>query len=343
MLMRDNEHINYHKRMKGKVLILTNMYPSLKKKWLGTFVRDQVKTLRGMGSYHIKLFLIKGKQSGGSNLDYLKGYFRLLTLLKKNDYDIIHSHHLFTTILYKLTFHNTPIVYTIHEGEFFKTNIVKRFLFRACARRADFVFFVNFKAYQYMNLKNSMFLPCGVDTKVFNVIDSRESLRKELNLKASKFYIFFPADPERPEKNAKFVYKFIDVYRAWLLRENIKFVFGGHIKHYEMPIWMNATDLLISFSNYESDGMVFKEAMACNLPIISFDIGNARRYFGSDEGCGSIISPEFEQFREKILYWKNKGRSAGRKQLLQFGLDIGTVSKNISDVYCGMMKSKNTF
>ncbi len=52
-----------------------------------------------------------------------------------------------------------------------------------------------------------------------------------------------------------------------------------------MPLYMNACDILLLTSLHEGSPNVVKEALACNLPIISTDVGDVRMRIGGVEGC----------------------------------------------------------
>jgi len=109
-----------------------------------------------------------------------------------------------------------------------------------------------------------------------------------------------------------------------------------------MAVTMNAADILLSFSDYESDGMTFKEAMACNLPVITFDVGNCQLYF-DDEKSGSIIAPDDDSLKRSIVYWL-ENKSTGRDKLLQLAMDLNSVAGKVSAIYQDVsnISKKNT-
>jgi teichuronic acid biosynthesis glycosyltransferase TuaC len=41
------------------------------------------------------------------------------------------------------------------------------------------------------------------------------------------------------------------------------------IEYEQVPIWLNASDVLLVTSHHEGSPTIVKEALACNLPIVS--------------------------------------------------------------------------
>ena len=58
-----------------------------------------------------------------------------------------------------------------------------------------------------------------------------------------------------------------------------------HEAHERMPLFINACDALVLASDAEGSPMVIKEAMACNLPIVSVDVGDVAEIIGKTPGC----------------------------------------------------------
>jgi teichuronic acid biosynthesis glycosyltransferase TuaC len=116
-------------------------------------------------------------------------------------------------------------------------------------------------------------IPTGVDTTLFYPRDLHE-VRRELGWAESERVVLFNAgDP---------VCKRLDLARAAIqfaesLCGSIRFiVLDGNVAPGLIPSMMNAADCLLLTSDWEGSPNVVKEALACNLPVVSVDAGDVR-------------------------------------------------------------------
>jgi len=311
--------------------VLTNMYPSKGDvAWRGVFVKEQVDQLIKQFGVNVTVCHIKGAISnGGSTLSYFKWFFLFPVYAIRKNFKLVHSHHFLCTFISKLCPY-CRVVYTVHEGEL-QTNSFKSKLIRLAIKFSDTVIFVNKKMYDLSVHSKKHFLPSGINMDVFNEMDSHAA-RTRLGLSSEINYLLFPGSPNRKEKNAKFLIDFLKKEKQFVSNKKIEVIWGGGIEYSEMSTYMSAVNILVSFSKFESDGMVFKEAMACNLPVITFDVGNAEMYFG-DGFTGSVIDVKTSDFKEKIIYWLNAGRTNGRNKLITLGMDNIEVTKKLYEIY----------
>jgi glycosyltransferase involved in cell wall biosynthesis len=91
----------------------------------------------------------------------------------------------------------------------------------------------------------------------------------------------------RPEKRFDLVVAAVELLRA--TRPEVQLVVADSEPHERMPLFMNACDVLILASEGEGSPMVIKEAMACNLPIVSVDVGDVAEVIGRTAGRTSPI------------------------------------------------------
>jgi glycosyltransferase involved in cell wall biosynthesis len=126
-------------------------------------------------------------------------------------------------------------------------------------------------------LHGSAVLPCGPDLSRFEPLP-REWARAELGLDPGGRYLFFPANPARPEKRADRARELAAACGAELLT-------GGSIEPQRMKLWLNAANAVLLTSEYEGFGMVCLEALACDVPVLSTPVGIAPLALEGVEGA----------------------------------------------------------
>jgi len=116
-------------------------------------------------------------------------------------------------------------------------------------------------------------IPTGVDTTLFYPRDLRV-VRRELGWGESERVVLFNAgDP---------ICKRLDLALAAVqfaesLCGRIRFVvLDGNVSPDLIPSMMNAADCLLLTSDWEGSPNVVKEALACNLPVVSVEVGDVR-------------------------------------------------------------------
>jgi glycosyltransferase involved in cell wall biosynthesis len=105
-----------------------------------------------------------------------------------------------------------------------------------------------------------------------------------------------------------------------------------------VPKYMSAGDALVLVSDGEGSPQVIKEAMACNLPIVSVAVGDVPDVIGGTPGC-YLCSQEPHDVAEKLemaLRWGK--RTSGRDNIKH--LEIGATSQKIAAVYKELILQK---
>jgi glycosyltransferase involved in cell wall biosynthesis len=91
-------------------------------------------------------------------------------------------------------------------------------------------------------------------------------------------FLFFPANPARPEKRHDRAAEVAAACGAELLT-------GGSIEPELMPLWLNAANAVLVTSDYEGFGMAAVEALACEVPVLSTPVGIAPYALAGVAGC----------------------------------------------------------
>lgn len=249
-----------------RVLTVMNFGPDSAAPQRGRWVVDQVEALRD-GGLEVDLFSFRpGKDQ------YLPATRRLRKILKGADYDLVHAHYGLAGWCARLAGAD-PLVVTFH-GTDVRHRLVgptSRLLTRkislvAAASRALFEPEADRPGLPQPSGRNAV-LPCGADLSRFGPIERREA-KEKLGLDPDTPYLFFPADPARPEKR-------FDRARQVAALSGAELLTGGGIEPEEMPLWMNAAQAVLVTSDYEGFGLACLEALACDVPVLSTPVGIA--------------------------------------------------------------------
>jgi glycosyltransferase involved in cell wall biosynthesis len=258
-----------------RVLVVTNFMPDAAAPQRGRWVRDQVDEMRRRG-VEVDLF----EFPRGRN-EYLPATRRLRALLRRERFDLVHAHYGLAGWVAKLA-GAAPLIVTFH-GTDVRHHLVGH-LSRRLAWRIDLVAGASRALFEAEDgrpglpaVPGSAVLPCGPDLSRFEPLPRAEA-RRQLGLDPEARYLFFPANPERPEKRHDRAAELAAVSGADLLT-------GGSIEPEQMPLWINAADAVLVTSDYEGFGMAAVEALACEVPVLSTPVGIAPYALGGIDGC----------------------------------------------------------
>ncbi|WP_338729752.1 glycosyltransferase [Haladaptatus sp. DJG-WS-42] len=138
-----------------------------------------------------------------------------------------------------------------------------------CARYADAVVVPSKTLSERLDIEHTV-IPFGVDTDLFRPIDRAEA-REHLGWDTDETVALFPYETDRDVKDYPRAKRVVSAAEGTV---TIKPISG--VDYDEMPYYFNASDLVLVTSKRESGPMVVKEAAACNVPVVSTDVGFAR-------------------------------------------------------------------
>lgn len=171
-------------------------------------------------------------------------------------------------------------------------------------------------------------IPNGVDTDLFKPLDQGKCQEK-LSWKSDKKHILFGADPTREVKN----FPLAQSAFLKLALDNCELKTLGQVPHDEIPLYLNACDVLLLTSIWEGSPNIIKEAMACNIPIVCTDVGDVRWLLEDVNGC-YVSSHDENDIAKKIKLALEYGkRTNARERLVELQLDAGSVAEKIVDLY----------
>jgi glycosyltransferase involved in cell wall biosynthesis len=301
-----------------RVLVVTAMYPRADAPYLGTFVRDQVHSLRRLGVDIDVLELGIGR----GVLKYARGCWRVFIATLRNRYDIVHAHYGLAGLVARCQLRSRVVV-TFHGSDVNRPD--QRRYSRLAAILADEVIVVSRLLGQLIDRPAAPVIPCGVDLSLFRSAPRIEA-RRALGLQTEATIILFPGSPSRRVK------RFDRLREALaLIPEPIVVLTLEGVPHHDVPLYLNAVDCVVLTSDTEGSPVAVREALACNTPVVSVDVGDVREWL-ADVSPGRVVGhspPELAEAIAAVL--RSKARSNGRERVR--ATDEGLIARRVLALY----------
>ncbi|WP_071887829.1 glycosyltransferase [Rufibacter sp. DG15C] len=300
------------------------------------FIKEQGDSLVRRG-IEVDYYPIVGKGLPG----YLKAGLQLRKHLQNKKYDLIHAHFTLSGWSAVLGARNTPVVLSLMGsdayGEYIGVNKVKfssryfTLLTYLIQPLTTILISKSSNIEKYVYLKDKSYIvPNGINKEKFK--PSAEDYRAELGLPQDKKLVLFLGNKTNVRKNYPLAKQAVDS----LDRPDVELINPFPVTHDQIPKYLNAVDVLVVPSLMEGSPNVIKEAMACNCPIVSTDMGDAKWVLGDTSGCytSSFDPQDFaEKLKKSLNFAENHGRTNGSQRIKDLGLDADTVANRIVDIY----------
>lgn len=259
---------------------------------------------------------------------YLNGFFYFLSvyiLIKRKkelaNFDIIHVHFAYpagfaAALIGKIL--KKPVVLTVRGTDinYFPTDPVLKIIIRYSLNRITKIIAVsdNLKRkVSNLNIKCNKIevVPNGVDLNLFKAID-KGSVRKKLGINDHNKVILYVGAFEKVKGLEFLLRAYKEILKSYVFNEATLILIGTgsitkkikrmiwdydiydhvllkkYIKHEEIPLWMNASDVFCLPSLNEGRPNVLYEAIACGTPVVATNVGGVSEIIVSDE-LGELI------------------------------------------------------
>lgn len=322
-----------------RVLMITTGWPQPGKPQTTHFIKRQAEFLRAHG-VDVDVFYFRAFRRP---MAYLRAWIGVQRRLASGRYDLVHAQWGQSAVpaLPK----RLPLVVTFRGGDVHGIpdgkggqRLMGHLLQAICryvARRADAIILVSdhMRALLGRHRTPMHVFPSGIDFSLFRHIP-RDEARRHLGLPADRRLILFAGDPASARKRHGLAQAAIAVLDRTIPAE---LVVTWGVPHTEMPYYMNACDAMVFTSSQEGSPNVVKEALACDLPIVSVAVGDvATRLAGvancevvADDGPGTIAAA-----LQRVL--RNGERSTGREAVRD--LDENVIARGVIAVYRAVLR-----
>ncbi|MFC7210677.1 glycosyltransferase family 4 protein [Natronoarchaeum sp. GCM10025321] len=212
--------------------------------------------------------VVDGDIRGRSIVQYLEFLPRAIGA-SFGDYDLVHANYGLTAPAAVLQ-PNLPVVVSLWGSDLFgRYGPVSKL----CARLADDVVVMSDGMAAELGTEAHV-IPHGIDLDRFQPTDQREA-QADLGWDNGRNHVLFPYARGKSVKNAPLAERVVEAARD-RLDGPVELHFVTGVPHRRMSVYMNAADALLLTSDREGSPNSVKEAMACNLPVVSTDVGDVR-------------------------------------------------------------------
>lgn len=269
--------------------------------------------------------------------NYLNFFFNLRKKVYQNHPSIIHAHYSLAGMVALAAKSKSKVVVSLMGSDIYQKGLVFKIARWYVLKKADHIIV---KSDSLLNnlptSQNISVIPNGVNLENFKPTD-KNLAKSQISWDQNKIHILFGAGRGRYEKNYKLAE---DALRQITDKKSIEIHILDNINPQEVPVYMNAADIVLLTSRWEGSSNVTKEAMACNTIVVSTDVGDARELFdGLDGYYITSHSPEDISLKiVKAIKFLNKGKKTkGRKRIIERGLDEESIAKRIINIYQSLL------
>ena len=270
-----------------RVLMITSVWPAPGMSRTAHFIKRQADFLEAAG-IDVDVFYFKGAKNP---FNYLKAWLRLRAKLRGERYDLAHAQFGQSGVLalpkrmpLVVTFRGSDLLGIVgdSDGRYTRATHILQGLSRMVARAADAVILVSehMKDFIPPSVKAHV-IPSGIDFNLFRPIP-RDEARRELSLDPEERLVLFVGRPTQARKRFEISKRAVEILNE---RLPARLVVAWSVAHTQIPLYMNACDALVFTSMQEGSPNVVKEALACNLPVVSVPVGDVAQRLEGVEGC----------------------------------------------------------
>jgi glycosyltransferase involved in cell wall biosynthesis len=308
------------------------------------FVESQVASLAAAGIVTDVWNLGSGRHGWHK---YVHGLRRVRARVRERPYDLVHAHFAFCGWVARAQV-GLPVVVSFLgddllgrwdvDGRVTLAGRVGPSVNRLLARLSDAAIVKSQgMARRLTGLRRVYVIPNGVDVEAFQPID-RVTACRQLGWDSRHRHVLFGADPLLAVKNFPLAEAAVRALQA-VDRRPVRLVTMGAVPPAAVPVYLSAADVLLVTSFSEGSPNIVKEALACNLPVVSVDVGDVRDLLAGVAGA-AICDRNPAALASGVRRALDAPRPESRHLLIERGLTARAIADRIAAVYRDVLSSR---
>ena len=324
-----------------RVLMVTSEWPKPGVNVTSHFIKRQAEFLSAAG-VDVTVFPFRGAKNP---FKYLKNWVRLRIKLGREKYDLVHAQFGQSGLLalpkrlpLVVTFRGSDLLGTVSDRtrRHLKVSVLHKFLSRLVAAHADAVIVVaeHMKSQLHSSIESHV-IPSGLDLNLFRPIEKRIA-RTRLGMPLDEKLVLFVGRTNHGRKRGYLAQRAVEILNRSM---DAKLVVAWAIQHQDIPLYMSACDVLIFTSMQEGSPNVVKEALACNLPVVSVRVGDVESRIKDIDGCELCDDDNPETIAAALQRVLVKGgRTQSREAVLE--LDENITTERVMNIYQSILNGR---
>jgi glycosyltransferase involved in cell wall biosynthesis len=270
-----------------RVLMITSAWPHRGREATTHFIERQANFLQAAG-VDLDVYHFRGL---GRPWRYPGAWVGARRRMWSKEYDLVHAQfgqsglmNLPKRVPLVVTFRGSDLLGIVRDTDGYRTwaGRALQWASRRVAERADAVIVVSEHMKQSLppNVPATV-IPSGLDLSLFRPIPRAEA-RLRLGLHPHKPLVLFAGRPTQGRKRYQLARAAMDIVERTMAAE---LLVAWGVPHRDVPLYMNAADAMVFTSVQEGSPNVVKEALACDLPVVSVPVGDVPERIAGIEGC----------------------------------------------------------
>lgn len=310
-----------------KILYITNMYPNQNDPNYGIFVKEQIDAIEHIATVEKLVYVIDGQKGFD---EYVKSIFKIRRIIQNGNFDLVHIHYGLSGLFLLPGRINVPVVMTLHggdiqaeQGKTIQVALTKRIL-----KKCDFAITLNDRMDEIARsfIHHTEIVPCSVNTSLFRELDKHN--------KSNSVHILFPSARSRVVKDFPLFEKTCELLRQQY-KLDVKEYYLENLSRNQVAKLFNKMDVLLMTSVSEGSPQVVKEAMACNLPVVSTNVGDVSVLLDGVKDSYIAESREPKELSDLVYKSLSKGKDgiSPRDKIMQLEVDDDSIARRILAIY----------